>query len=218
MKQLLIICLFLGDISPVEAVNWQRHSIGSIEYPVYLLVNDLDEDGDLDVAAGSKMDMVPVDSEVAWFENNLATSGTFVKRIISPATPPSEAIQNAEALTTADIDKDGQKDIAVAAGRMSAQYGGFYWFKSPEGFQGDWIRYTIYEPEAGNSFFKVYPIDANEDGWSDLIIGGDAGAYLFLILQIQQNPQQHGNGFFLMNTLVPLLTWQMLTWMARWIF
>lgn len=178
MKKLLILCLCIGFLSPIEASGWQRHSIGSIEQPIYLIVDDLDNDGDLDVAAGSALSPNPIDSEIAWFENDLEINGIFFKKIISPATPSSEAIQNAEGLASIDVDKDGQKDIAVATGTMANQFGGLYWFKSPENFQGDWIRFPIYEPIAGNSFFKVYPIDANEDTWPDFVIGGDGGAYI----------------------------------------
>ena len=197
MKRLCMLGIFLLSLSPVEAVGWQRHSIGDIVYPVYLIVDDLDGDTDLDVAAGSEGGPNPVDSEVAWFENDLDKSGAFTKRIISPATPTSEAIQNAEGLASVDVDKDGQKDIAVATGTMSNQYGGLYWFKSPKNFQGDWIRYPIYEPASGNSFFKLYPIDTNNDGWSDFVIGGDAGAYLFINPTNPSNPTTTWDQLFL---------------------
>ena len=124
MKRLCMLGIFLLSLSPVDAMGWQRHSIGDIVYPVYLIVVDLDGDADLDVAAGSEGGPNPVDSEVAWFENDLDKSGAFTKRIISPATPTSEAIQNAEGLASVDVDKDGRKDIAVATGTMSNQYGG----------------------------------------------------------------------------------------------
>jgi hypothetical protein len=179
-EKLLNVFSYLMSHSPFEAHEWQKHSIGDIVSPIYLVVDDLDGDTDLDVAAGSKISANPVNSEVAWFENDLDESGTFTKRIISPATPDSEAIQNVEVLASVDVDKDGQKDIAVSTGRITNQYGGLYWFKSPENFQGNWIRYSIYEPVAGNSFFKLYTIDTNKDTWPDFVVGGDSGAYLFL--------------------------------------
>lgn len=182
MKKLLMVFLLSLLIHPIEALGWQRHTIGNIITPIYLIVEDLDLDGDLDVAAGSNISANPVNSEVAWFENDSNKSGTFIKRIISPAAPASKAIQNAEGLASADVDKDGQKDVVVATGRITKanKFGGFYWFKSPPGFQGGWIRYPIYEPRAGSNFYKVYPIDANEDTWPDFVIGGDSGAYIFL--------------------------------------
>ena len=158
--------LFVGTLmfcficQSVVAYAWQQKIVGSMPTPIYLIVEDLDEDGDLDVAAGGILGSVPVDSEVAWFENN---NGSFSKHIISPSSPPSAAIQNAEGLACADVDRDGQKDIAVATGVMGDLYGGMYWFKSPPGFQEAWTRFSIYEPTVGNTFFKVYSLDANDD-------------------------------------------------------
>lgn len=188
MKILWPICLSLLFILPIKALGWQRHTIGRIVAPIYLLVVDLDGDGDLDVAAGSKISARPVDSEVAWFENDLTKNGAFIKRIISPAAPTSQAIQNAEGLASADVDQDGHKDVVVATGRITNKFGGLYWFKSPANFKGRWLRHPIYEPTAGNNFYKVYPIDANEDTWPDFVAGGDTGAYIFLNPAKPTNP------------------------------
>lgn len=101
MKKLLLVCLFLLLLFYDDAFGWQRRHIGSIKSPIYLIVADLDADGDSDVAAGAQISAEPVDSEVAWFENDLAASGTFIKHLISPAAAGSATFPGLKLFITA---------------------------------------------------------------------------------------------------------------------
>ncbi len=66
-------------------------------------VNDLDNDGDLDIISASRND-----DKIAWYENNGAADPTFNFFIIDSST------DGAISVATADIDNDGFNDILAA--------------------------------------------------------------------------------------------------------
>lgn len=186
---LSIICCWLPiQAHSTVAENWERHVIGSQTSPIYLYVKDIDGDGDLDVASTTNVHPKLHNSEVAWFRNKLDQGAAWDKFIISSSVPEDNPITNSNGVIIADIDKDGHEDVIVGTGRVTVKIGSVYWFKAPEDPTGVWQRYDI-EVDAVNSYFKIYTMDANEDGWEDIIVGGNLGAVLFLN---PQNPTQVG--------------------------
>lgn len=149
---------------------WQRHEIGPQRNPIYLCVQDMDGDGDLDVVTTSNMHPFQYRSEVAWFRNNGPTAA-WDKFIISSRGFFQNHINNANGVAVADIDGDGRQDVIVGTGRVTKAQGSVYWFKAPADVNGVWQRFTI-EQKVANSYFKMYTMDINGDGKQDIIAGG----------------------------------------------
>ncbi|MDY6935150.1 MAG: FG-GAP-like repeat-containing protein [Spirochaetota bacterium] len=140
---------------------------GGVEYPVgslhtiddsffpsyYAYALDMDKDGDIDVlgAAGGDID------EIAWWENN--GDGTFGSR-----QTVSSSFDGASSVYAADLDGDGDMDIAATArdGDKIA------WWKNPMiGNNTEWIEHTIAADFDGAS--SVFITDIDDDGDMDII-------------------------------------------------
>ena len=104
-------------------------------------------------------------------------------------------ITNAAGVVVADIDGDGYQDVAVATGRVTTYAGGVYWYKAPADPTGEWQRFVLEEGTI-DSYFKIYTMDANNDGLKDIVVGGRRGVVIFL------NP---------VNPALPGVVWQKIT-------
>ena len=81
----------LQDVQGTVSLGWDKHIIGPQISPIYLYVEDIDGDGDLDVAATSDVHPGGANSEVAWYRNNMKQGLPWEKTVISsddPATNP----------------------------------------------------------------------------------------------------------------------------------
>lgn len=195
-KRAIFIIIIILVLLPVHASStvssdWVRHDIGPQFRPIYLYVADLDRDGDLDVVSTTDQHPGVFNSEVAWFRNNLKQKAPWEKFIIDSSTG-TEPITNANGVVVTDIDGDGYEDVGVATGRVIGYVGGVYWYKAPADPTGEWQRFTIEEGTV-DSYFKLYTMDANNDGLKDLVVGGRKGVVIFL------NPG---------NTALPGAVWQ----------
>jgi hypothetical protein len=174
-----------GTISP----GWEKKVIGQQTSPIYLYVEDIDGDGDPDVAATADVHPWGTNSEVAWYRNNLSQGLPWEKNIISSELPETDPIFGAAGIIIADIDGDGRKDAVVVRGNVITPRGDVYWFKAPEDpATTPWQRFTL-EKGAVDSYFKVYTMDADGNGDQDIVIGGNRGAVLF---RNPGNPDQPG--------------------------
>lgn len=184
---MLILLANAGQVKAVER-GWEKHVIGDQTTPIYLYVDDIDGDGNLDVAATSNMHPNGINSEVAWYRNN-GSPTDWEKIIISSDNADLDPIWGAAGIVVSDIDGDGNKDVAVVTGNVINPKGDVYWFKAPtDPTAGPWQRFTL-ETGAADSYFKVYTMDANGDGTQDIIAGGNRGAFMFLN---PGNPDQSG--------------------------
>jgi hypothetical protein len=170
--------------SNVREIIWIKHKIGEQPQATYLYVADIDGDDELDIVSANTLHMGEYESEVAWFRNNGTDSW---EKVIICAPGGSDPIYNATGVVVSDIDKDGSKDIVVAASG-SGEGGGLYWFQAESEPTGTWIRFDL-EIEADDTYWKVYTIDPNEDGNPDIIIGGSKSAYIFVN---PGNPSEEG--------------------------
>ncbi len=150
---------------------WDRHVIGDMAAigANYIAVEDMDGDGDMDVAAGTTwLPFEPEHSEVAWFRNNLNEGGEWEKNTIS--SPGSSGIQYVNGVTISDLDKDGHPDVAVATSKGLEEVGTVYWFKSPKDSKGDWQRFQVQEG-IETAAWSIFARDVNSDGFDDLVVG-----------------------------------------------
>ncbi len=173
------VCTEPVDNSILDKDNWERHVIGSLDSPIYLLVKDMDNDLDLDVIATTNKHPGYYNSEVSWFENKIEVDGTWEKHIISSSDNESDPIQNANGVAVYDMDGDGHEDVVVGTGGVgdADDSGKVYWFKAPATSSGTWRRFLV---SAGdNPYFKMYTMDADEDGKEDIVAGGNKGTNIF---------------------------------------
>jgi hypothetical protein len=179
----------LQDVQGIVSPGWEKHVIDQQTSPIYLYVEDIDGDGDLDVAATSDVHPKGANSEVAWYQNNMKQGLPWKKTVISSDNPASNPIVGAAGIIMADIDGDGHKDAVVVTGNVITPKGDVYWFKAPaDSATSPWQRFTL-ETGVADSYGKVYTMDANGDGKQDIVIGGNRGAVLFLN---PGNPDQPG--------------------------
>jgi hypothetical protein len=191
-KKIVLLSIILSFLPAVAratvAEGWERHVIGDQTSPIYLYVVDMDGDGDLDIVSTTDVHPIKIESEVAWFQNNLKSGGAWKKIIIS-SRDAENPIFNANGVVTADIDKDGRLDVVVGCGQATVQEGTVYWFKAPEDpTQANWQRFQV-EPATNMSFFKMYTMDVNNDKRQDIIAGTNAGTYVYIN---PENPAQEG--------------------------
>ena len=151
--------------------DWDKHVIGDMAVigANYIAVDDMDGDGDLDVAAGTTwLPVEPEHSEVAWFRNNLNQGGEWQKTTISP--PDSSGIQYVNGVTISDFDKDGHPDVAVATSKGLEEVGTVYWFQSPGDEGEEWERFQVAEGMV-TAAWSIFASDINQDGFDDLVVG-----------------------------------------------
>lgn len=179
----------LQDVHGTLSIGWEKHIIGSQTSPIYLYVEDIDGDEDLDVAATSDVHPKGSNSEVAWYRNNMQQGLPWEKIVISSADPVTSPIVGAAGIIMADIDGDGRKDAVVVTGNVITPKGDVYWFKAPaDPATSPWQRFTL-ETGVADSYGKVYTMDADGNETLDIVIGGNRGAVLFLN---PGNPDQPG--------------------------
>jgi hypothetical protein len=184
-----MVCFGLQDVHGTVTAGWEKHIIGTQTSPIYLYIEDIDGDGDLDVAATSDVHPWGSKSEVAWYQNNMKQGLPWIKTVISSDDTASNPIVGAAGIIMADIDGDDRKDAVVVTGNVIKPKGDVYWFEAPEDpATGPWQRFTL-ETGVADSYGKVYTMDANGDGKQDIVIGGNRGAVLFLN---PGNPDQPG--------------------------
>ncbi len=149
-----------------SGIKWYRNNGGSFtrinistNFPDSWSIHaaDLDGDGDLDIVAcsGGSEDWTGP-SEIAWWENDGAEN--FTKHTVDTESGHPHAV------VAADLDDDGDNDIAWAAWKAGA----IYWLKNNG--TGSFTRQTL--DGSFNSGHTLHVADMNLDGRVDLVAGG----------------------------------------------
>ncbi len=164
-----------GDIDIItslrfeEIIVWQENIDGlgdfSTQHIIYnefmgsgwVHVEDLDNDGDLDVISGSR-DVS--DNEIVWFEN-LNSLGSFGEKQL--ITTNIDVIKD---IHSADIDGDGDMDVLSA----SRNDGKVAWYENTDG-QGTFGDQKLISGPDELYAFSVYTTDLDNDGDLDVISG-----------------------------------------------
>ncbi len=94
---------------------FDAHTISTdVRVALSVFAADLDGDGDMDVLSASN-----ADDQIAWYENDGASPPSFLRRVITQdpdGSGPLEGLADgARSLVAADLDGDGDSDIAFAA-------------------------------------------------------------------------------------------------------
>ena len=138
-------------------------------------VGDIDDDGDLDIAAGRR----PKDGEepliVAWFENPGDGSSDWTDYEIGKTNHPADRIE------VTDLNGDGKADIIVCEERYPGLEpdGNIFWYKQPADPKLDWERNWVTTQYSINN---LDVIDMDLDGDMDILTCEHKGPRLELQL------------------------------------
>jgi hypothetical protein len=137
-----------GPASPVEP---------AVQGPEWVALVDLDRDGDLDVVTSAS-----VDATVAWHENASGDGSSWTFHAIDAA------LSGAEDVRVADLDGDGDLDLASAPSTA----GIVAWHENPGSTGPPWTTATIASAAGAR---RVYPADLDDDGDLDVVSSAAGG-------------------------------------------
>jgi hypothetical protein len=144
---------------------WVQHTVGMVEEEaMFIDVDDIDGDGFLDVVVANKSTVEP-----AIFFGRDDTGKRFVK--VTPSIRGLAAVfGTGKAVTIADIDGDGKKDIVYSAERAVGAKSGLVLlsFDTSPRNPADWYFSNIGGPD-GIKFDLVSVLDVDDDGDLDII-------------------------------------------------
>lgn len=142
-----------NDQSPADG-GWTEYTIASSFVAVRNFdVEDLDEDGDLDIVAGSYTD------GLAWFENDgTPLDGGWTEHSISASGHASAVV----------IDIDGDGDFDVAAGTYESVNPDAIWYKNDgsENFKA----YNLVDTNGGDTVLNIEAVDIDGDDDIDIFL------------------------------------------------
>lgn len=134
-----------------------------------IALGDLDSDFDLDLAVVKATASGPA---LAWLENDLAGTGTWVEEPILAADPSTGFAD----LGLADLDGDGDPDLVaglegVAGDRVA-------WFENDLDGLGSWALHPLPPPQLiPAQGFRILTADFDRDGDPDVVAGEDAARF-----------------------------------------
>ncbi|MEC7280042.1 MAG: FG-GAP-like repeat-containing protein, partial [Candidatus Thermoplasmatota archaeon] len=130
-------------------------------------VDDMDDDGDLDIVIGSAFD-----DTIAWYENDGAADPSWTKSAIDTSA------DGARNLHVGDMDGDGDLDIVAA----SAGDDTIAWYENDGAANPSWTKSVI--DSSLDAALSVYPADLDGDGDLDIV---SASAFDHTIAWYQNN-------------------------------
>jgi archaellum component FlaG (FlaF/FlaG flagellin family) len=154
--------LFILPEDPLNGDLWREQVLGKVRVPMNSEPVDLDDDGDLDVVAGSR-----AEHRILWYKN--LGEMRFQEHAIDVPTLPDGLDLTGFNMDYADLDGDGRKDIV-----STAWPGSLLWFRQPESFDQPWKTTLIgvFDPD---QLVSVRLADIDSDGDLDAFSGGYSG-------------------------------------------
>lgn len=140
------------DNTDGSGMNWLRRTIDTaVDLPSSITAEDLDNDGDKDIAG-----LASLDGQVCWWENENGIGTNWIEHIVDPnANLPWE-------IWCADIDSDGSTDIVVAALSDAIS-----WWRNVDGTGTLWTQYVI--DTGSDNVTSVCIADIDDDGDQDVV-------------------------------------------------
>jgi hypothetical protein len=133
--------------------SWTKHTVAvNFDYALSPRAADLDGDGDLDILAAARDG-----GDIAWWENTNGDGTAWTEHTVDGN------FDGANSAFAADIDGDGDLDIAGAAGFADEMA----WWENTNGVGTAWTKHTV-----GTNFdyaVWVYPADLDSDGDLDIV-------------------------------------------------
>jgi len=147
--------LFWWENDGGKGTLWNKNYINTdFDFANIVIPTDMDDDGDIDVLAGSYTTM----GVLTWWENTNGDGTNWTQNVIS------DTFNYFEELTLADIDMDGDLDIAGASNIK-----GLFWWRNEDGTATSWTELIIDTSEVYHSLSSA---DIDEDGDVDLFTYG----------------------------------------------
>ncbi len=143
-----------GTFSPIQYIDQ------NLIMTQHITVEDIDNDGYLDVVATSAQD-----GKAVWYKNTDG-QGTFSSALII-----SDQAPGARGLTTGDIDNDGDPDVIVGAHAASK----IIWYENLDGL-GNFGSENLVATGLSHTLF-VNAADINNDGYIDIVTNTSPNTY-----------------------------------------
>jgi hypothetical protein len=176
VNQLNAISYFEINGDPLKNDSWVEHELVSVKIPINSRPIDIDNDGDLDVIAGSRGD-----NKIILLENISDQSIRFKEHPMNIIRSISNDSLNSQSLLPEvngfnmdflDVNKDGRLDILLTEIFDEFPLGkDIVWLEQPSIWSQDWISHPI-GSIGPDRLVGLAIADINNDGKDDVITGG----------------------------------------------
>lgn len=150
------------DGDPLDDKSWKEYELTRVAVPINSRPVDLDQDGDVDILAGSR-----AEARLFWFENLGGPEIEFEEHSIEISAPESygEFRVTGFMFGFLDFNSDGRLDVLLSEGRSNV-----IWLEQPSGDTEHWKLHRIgtMEPDSATGFTLT---DIDSDGDSDIFCG-----------------------------------------------
>ena len=145
---------------PLDGDGWVEHELTRVVVPIQAQPTDLDQDGDLDIVGGSRMER-----RIFWLENLGGDPVTFMEHGIQVDAGGVQVIADGFNMDYVDLSGDGRLDIVIRDTRT-----GLVWYEQPEAWDLAWRLHPIgtLQPDVLVGFIGA---DINDNGRVDFMSG-----------------------------------------------
>lgn len=136
-----------------DGTIWSKRSVATaFDGASTVTAADIDDDGDMDIAATAY-----ADSNLVWWENLDGVGGAWSARLVSGSA------WGITDIVASDLDKDGDVDLLYASQTRNT----LAWFENVDGAGGSWSLSNVTTALSGA--IALAPADVDEDGDTDLL-------------------------------------------------